>query len=447
MSDTITIPYKFTPRIYQRNLLAALDGGFNRAITAWHRRAGKDKTLFNLIIKKSLERIGTYYYFFPEFAQGRRVIWDGIDNDGFKFLDHIPKGLIKQAHKVDMKIELTNGSIIQIIGTDKFDKVRGSNPIGCVFSEFAYQNPKAWDVVRPILRLNGGWAAFNSTMFGKNHFYNLLEMAKHNPDWYVDIVTVEDSLDENGERYVPEKWIDQDRAEGYSEEMILQEYYCDPTANSEGYYYLKQIATAEADNKITNVPYTPGIEVDTWWDIGVSDSTAIWFTQKVGRAIHVIDFHQDNSIGIAEYAKKLKELPYGYGSHFFPHDMAQVEFGTGKSRIEVAGELLGVTSVEVLPKLSIAEGINAARITIPLCYFDKEKCAEGLEALRNYHRQWDSNLQEFKNRPVHDWSSHPADGFRYLAVGITLPKVKASRQSTFKTRLAKKSTTRNWSAL
>lgn len=434
MAEQISIPYKFVPRIYQQRLLAALDEGYKRAITVWHRRAGKDKTLFNIVIKKSFERIGTYYYFFPEFSQGRRVIWDGIDNDGFRFLDHIPKQLIKQAHKTDMKIELVNGSIIQIIGTDKFDKVRGSNPVGCVFSEFAFQNPAAWDVVRPILRLNNGWAVFNSTTFGKNHFYDLYEMAKSNENWFSDLVTVEDSLDENGVRYVPQEWIEEDRAEGYSDEMIQQEYYCDFTANAQGFYYLKLLEQVESEKRATSVPHYPELPVDTWWDIGVSDSTAIWFTQTVGKQVHVIDFYQDNSIGIEDYVKVLQAKPYNYGKNWFPHDMTHSEFGTGKTRLELAESLLGSQHVDFVPKMGKEDGIGAVRVLLPKCVFDAEKCKDGLNALRNYRRQWDNNKQEFKNTAVHDWASHPSDAFRYLAVGLTMPKEKSISQRRSRTK-------------
>lgn len=440
----ITIPHHFTPRTYQLDLMAALDSGYKRAVTVWHRRAGKDKTLFNIIIKKALERVGIYYYFFPEFSQGRRVIWDGIDNDGFKFLHHIPKELIVKPNglnKTDMKIELVNGSIIQIIGTDKFDKVRGSNPVGCVFSEYAFQNPAAWDVVRPILSANGGWAVFNSTPFGKNHFYDLYEMAKDNENWFTGFITVDDSKDENGERYVPQEVIDEDRASGMSEEMIQQEYYCDFTANAQGFYYLKYMEQALDEGRITHVPYEANVAVDTWWDIGVSDSTAIWFTQTVGRTVHLIDFYQSNSVGIEHYAKHLQTLPYVYGTHHFPHDMSHTEFGTGKSRLESAEGLFGAANLDVLPKLSREDGINAVRLILPKCYFDETKCADGIKALQNYHRQWDDKLQEFKNQPVHDWSSHPADAFRYFATGLTMPRQR-SQKSEFmrrKQRLRSKS--------
>ena len=443
MSDII-IPYKFIPRTYQYNLMSALDQGYKRAVTVWHRRAGKDKTLFNLVIKKAFERVGIYYYFFPEFSQGRRVIWDGIDNDGFKFLDHVPSAVIQgKPNKTDMKIELINGSIIQIIGTDKFDKVRGSNPVGCVFSEFAFQNPVVWDVVRPILSANGGWAVFNSTPFGKNHFHDMYEMAKLNPNWYTDLVTVEDSLDENGERYVPESVVQEDRDSGMSEEMIEQEYYCSFTANSQGFYYLRLMEEAREAGRITQVPYQPNVPVHTWWDIGAHDSTAIWFTQMVGRSVHVIDFYEYNSNGMEHYVKYLNSLPYVYGVHHFPHDMNNIEFGTGKTRLETAENLFGAQKLDVDPrKLGKEEGINAARVMIPQCYFDEERCAQGIKSLQNYHREWDHNTQQFKNTPKHDWSSHAADAFRYFAVGHVMPKEKSYKDDYLRRRHI--SRTRSW---
>jgi hypothetical protein len=430
----IQIPYNFIPRPYQLELMKALDSGYKRAVTVWHRRAGKDKTLFNLIIKKAFERVGTYYYFFPEFAQGRRVIWDGIDNDGFRFLNHIPKSLIKQAHKTDMKIELVNGSIIQIIGTDKYDKVRGSNPVGCVFSEFAFQNPAAWDVVRPILSVNGGWAAFNSTPNGKNHFHDLYFNNLNNPNWYTKLVTIEDSLDHNGNRFVPDEIIEEDRRSGMSEEMIQQEYYCDWTANSQGFYFLKYVVDIQEQGHIRSVPYHPDVPVDTWWDLGVSDSTAIWFTQIIGKEIHIIDFYQNNSVGIEEYAKELQRRPYVYGKHHFPHDITQTEFGSGRTRYEVAESLFGADRVDIVPKIAFEDGVNAVRMILPRCYFDEAKCQEGINALQNYHREWDDKLREYKNKPVHDWASHPADAFRYFAVGLTIPRKKSFRENYLRTQ-------------
>jgi len=442
MSENIVIPYKFKPRPYQLGLFEAMDSGYKRAIAVYHRRAGKDKCLFNLTIKKALERVGVYYYFFPEFSQGRRVIWDGIDGSGMKFRDHLPASLITKETSQDMQISLVNGSIIQIIGTDNYDKVRGSNPVGCVFSEFAFQNPMAWDIVRPILAENGGWAVFNSTPFGKNHFFQLYEMAKDNPDWFTQLVTVEESIDEEGKRYVPQAVIESEVAAGMSEEMVQQEFYCSFSSNSQGFYYLKYMNDAEEEGRISNIPWDPAIPVETWWDIGVGDSTAIWFSQVIGKEVHLIDFYQNNSVGLDHYAKYLQTLPYTYKSHNFPHDMGNTEFGTGKSRFEVAEELFSGCDLNIVPKVGLEDGINAARITIPRCWFDKVKCKDGLKALFNYHRQWDDKVQEFKNRPVHDWASHPSDAYRYMAVGMTMPQKRSIRSDRLKR--FKRLSTKSW---
>jgi phage terminase large subunit len=442
MSDIIEIPYAFKPRTYQLDLLKAMDSGYKRACVVYHRRAGKDKTLFNMTVKKALERTGVYYYFFPEFAQGRRVIWDGIDGSGFKFRDHVPKRLVKKENSTDMKIELINDSIIQIIGTDKFDKVRGANPIGCVFSEFAFQTPAAWDTVRPILAENGGWAVFNSTPFGKNHFYKMYQMAKENPDWFTQLLTVEDSRDEFGNRYVPESVVDEERRAGMPEEMIQQEFYCDFTANSQGFYYLKYMVDASNEGRIGELPYDPDIPVMTFWDLGVRDDTAIIFCQYKDGYINIIDFYKSNSVGIEHYAKELQNKRYVYESHNFPHDMQKTEMGTGRSILEVAEELFRGTRINVMQKLDFEDGVNAARMILPKCKFNSAKCGPLIEALENYHREWDDKLKEFKNKPVHDWASHPADAFRYLAIGFTFPEKKKDRKKSMYRQL----TARGWMA-
>ena len=438
----IQIPYKFEPRSYQLDLLSALDSGYKRAIAVYHRRAGKDKTLLNLVVKKALGRVGVYYYFFPEFSQGRRVIWDGIDGSGMKFRDHIPKALISRESQQEMSITLINGSIIQIIGTDNYDKVRGANPVGCVFSEFAFQNPAAWDTVRPILTENGGWAVFNSTPFGKNHFFELYNMATKNPKWYTQLITIDDSKDWDGNRFITDEMIQDERDSGMSEEMIEQEYFCSFTSNSQGFYYLKYLNEAEEDGRVGNIPYEVDVPVDTWWDIGVGDSTAIWFTQIINKEIRIIDFYENNSVGLEHYAKYLQHLPYVYNSHNFPHDMRNTEFGTGRSRMEMAEELFSNVELNIVQKVGLEDGINATRILLPRCWFNHKKIEKGYRALLNYHRQWDDKYQEFKNKPVHDWSSHAADAFRYLAVGLVMPKKKSHKNDAI--RRYKRLSTKSW---
>lgn len=443
MSEIITIPYMFTPRVYQRELMAALDSGYKRAISVYHRRAGKDKTFFNVMVKKALQRRGVYYYFFPEFAQGRRVIWDGIDGGGFKFLDHIPEQLVQSKNGTEMKIVLTNGSVIQIMGTDKFNKVRGANPVGCVFSEFAFQNPKAWNIIRPILRENEGWAIFNSTTNGKNHFYDLYQMAQKNINWFVQNYNALQTLDDNGVRYVSDEAIQEERDSGMSEELIQQEYFNSWTANSSGFYYLQIIEELDKIGAICRLPFDPATPVETWWDIGCGDATAIWFTQTMGKEIHVIDYYHSNNKGLEHYAKVLQGKKYVYRSHNFPHDIANIEFGTGRTRYEVAEELFKGTRLNIVQKLSKEEGRNAVRMILPMCRFDKVACQLGLDGLKNYRKEWDEKNQVYRDSDVHDWSRDPADAFRYLAVGITMPKSKSFR-SDFMKNSGKLVKAKNW---
>ncbi len=218
----IPIPHKFQPRRYQLPLLRAMDSGIKRAAICWNRRSGKDKVCFNITVKKACERVGTYFYLLPTFTQAKKVVWNNIDNDGFKMLDHIPKELVKNTNGTELKVELINGSIIQLMAADEFSQSGvGTNPVGVVFSEFSLADARAWDFVRPILRANDGWAIFNFTPRGKNHAWKLLQIAQQNPDtWFSEVLTV------NETKVVTQEDIDAERREGMPEELIQQEYYC-----------------------------------------------------------------------------------------------------------------------------------------------------------------------------------------------------------------------------
>lgn len=214
----IQVPYKFSPRPYQVKLFKALEEGTKRAVIIWHRRSGKEKTCLNIMVTKMLERVGTYYYFFPEFSQGRKIIWDGIDKDGFRFIDHIPKELIVNKNDQEMKIRLKNGSIFQIIGTDNIDSIVGSNPVGCVFSEYAIQRPQAWEFIRPILAENGGWAIFDYTPRGMNHGWKLYQQAITS-GWFHEVLTVDDT------EAISAEALREEYAQ-MPEDLFEQEYYC-----------------------------------------------------------------------------------------------------------------------------------------------------------------------------------------------------------------------------
>lgn len=217
----LELPYKFKPRDYQLSLLKALDSGIKRAVIVWHRRSGKDKVCFNYMVREAMKTVGSYYYFLPTYTQAKKVIWDNIDIDGFKMLDHIPEEIINRRNESELKVELINNSIIQLISADTFDQSSvGTNPLGVVFSEYSISNPKVWDFVRPILMVNKGWAIFNFTPRGVNHAHKIAQIAKENDKWFHELLTIEDT----GVLTVED--IENEKKEGMTQDLIDQEFYC-----------------------------------------------------------------------------------------------------------------------------------------------------------------------------------------------------------------------------
>lgn len=405
----ITLPHKFEPRSYQLPLLRAFDNGYKRLIQLWHRRSGKDKVDINIVAREMLKHVGIYYYFYPTYAQGKKALWDGIGKDGVAYLDHFPKELLDgKPNDTEMKVRYKNGSIFQVIGTDDYNKIVGTNPIGVIFSEFSLQNPRAWDYIRPILAENKGWAIFNFTPRGKNHGYDLYEMAVKNPKWFVQKLTVNDT------GVLTREDIQEERDSGMSEDLIQQEYYCSFTASVLGAYYWKEYDEAEKEGRFGNVPYDPAVPVHTVWDLGVSDAMAIGFYQVVGNELHKIDYYEANNEGLPHYIKILQDKKYIYGQHFAPHDIKARELSTGKSRLEIA-EGLGI-KFEVVPNLSIQDGIDAGRRMFKKLWVDREKCKDWLKAIPQYTKEYDEEKKIFKDKPLHDWTSHGADEYRYAAV-------------------------------
>ncbi len=417
----IIIP-NFEPRSYQLKFLSAMDDGCKRAVLVWHRRAGKEIACFNWLIKQAFwHRVGTYVYFFPTSTLGRRILWDGSNKDGKKFIDYIPQEIISgKPNSVEMKIKLINGSIIQIIGSDQIINV-GINPVGCVFSEFSLQEPKTWAFIRPILRENNGWAIFNFTPRGKNHAYDLYLMAKNNPEWFCQRLTIEDT------KVLSEADIERERQEGMSENLIQQEFYCSFDQGIEGAYYAKLLNQADLQGRITNVPHEPMTPVLTFWDLGVGDETVILFVQQVGQEIHIINMYKNTGEGLAHYAKVLKkyadDFNYHYSDHYAPHDIQVREIGSGaQTRLEIAREL-GIV-FNIVPNLPIQEGIELARGIFGKVWIDQKHCNYLIKSLENYHRAYNEKHNVFSERPVHDWSSHSADCFRYMSIILNVRRQK-----------------------
>jgi len=406
----------FKLRDYQRPLLYALEHGIKRAIAIWPRRAGKDIVAFNHVIRSALTKVGVYFIVYPTYSQGRKILWNSMTNDGIRFLDFIPKELIQSTNATEMTIRLKNQSLIQVVGSDNYDSLVGTNPIGIVFSEMALQDERAYQFLRPVLTANDGWAIFISTPRGKNHFWNLYQIAIHNPDnWFCSKLTVLDT------GHIKIHDIEREKASGeMSEDLVQQEYYTSFELGVEGSYYSKYIDKLRIKGQIGIVPYEPGFKVHSCWDIGVRDSTSIILFQSIGQTIRIFDCYENSKVGLEHYIKVLqqKEQEYGFiwGRHFAPHDIAVKEWGSGMTRIEKAKQL-GI-KFTVTPNVSIEDGIESVRSSFSKMWFDEEKCKQLIKSLENYRQEYDTQKKVYKSIPLHDWSSHFADAMRYLVLNL-----------------------------
>jgi phage terminase large subunit len=408
----------FEPRDYQLPVLEALRLGIKRVCLCWHRRAGKDLIMLNWINECIQKSGGIFFHLLPTYAQAKKIVWDGLTKDKRRFLSYFTKGSIARVNESELKIVFKDGSIYQLIGTDNYNSILGTNPSGLAFSEYALQNPEAWKLLSPILAENRGWAIFASTPRGKNHFWELFESVKSDPGWFCERLTIGDTKRPSGEPVISEEEIRREIRQGVmDEETAQQEYFCSWTSPMSGAYYARLLEQAEKDGRITRVPYEARYPVQTFWDIGIGDSTSVWFFQIIGREVHVIDYYENRGHGIDHYAKVLREKPYSYESLNLPFDADAKELGTGKSIKDILWDL-NVGPVDIVPRLSIEQGIQAVRAIIPKCWFDREKCKDGLRALQNYRSEYDDKRRAFSNNPLHDWSSHAADAFRYFAVGF-----------------------------
>lgn len=418
----IQLPYKWKPRNYQMPCWQHFERPVEnlRGACVWHRRAGKDLLAINLCAVKSQERVGTYWHMLPTYKQGRNIVWNGFTKDGRKFIDHFPKELVASQNQTEMRITFKNDSIYQVVGTDNIDSLVGTNPVGVVFSEYSLHDPAAWDYIRPILAENGGWALFIFTARGKNHGYKLFTMSEKNKKWFSQKLVAGNNgtKREDGSPVVSDELIEDERASNMPEEMIQQEFYCSFEAPLVGAYYSTQMQRMHEQGRICVVPWEPQLPVNTAWDLGVSDGTSIWFFQEFGEEIRVIDYYENSGEGLGHYMKVISgqhedhrhRLDWTYGKHYAPHDIEVREFSSGKSRIETARELgLKFTPVAVH---QVMDGIEHVRTMLPKMYIDEKRCERGIEALRQYRKEWNEKLKIFQDHPFHDWTSHAADSLR-----------------------------------
>jgi phage terminase large subunit len=391
------------------------------AVIVAHRRAGKTVAcildLIDAALRCKKER-PRFAYFAPLLKQVKTVAWDYLKAYGLK----VPGAV---AHEGELRIDFPGGAQVRLFGSDNPDAQRGVYLDGVILDEAADGDPRLFpEILRPALSDRKGWAVWIGTPKGQNLFFDLWEQAREDPEYFSLMLKASETGIVDAHELA-------DAKRQMTHEQYLQEYECSFQAAIVGAYYGREMEEADLQGRIASNVYDPNLEVHTAWDLGINDQTSIWFYQRGTFEIRLIDYYAANGDGLDQYAGVLREKGYRpgnakgykYGRHYWPHDGEVKELGTGKSRKEIA-QGLGF-SPEIVRKLSIEDGIAAVRKVLPRCWFDRDTCAEGIKALRQYRREWDDTRKVFYERPLHDWASDPCDAFRYLAVGFEEPKTRS----------------------
>ena len=422
MTRRIRVPAnEWMPRPHQKNLWEYLEGGGRRAIAVWHRRAGKDEVMLAHTMASAFKRIGNYWHMFPEFEMARRSLWTAVNpHTGRRRIDEaFPHSLRENTNDSTMFIRFRNGSTFACLGSDRYDAAMGASPAGITFSEFALSNPSAWAYLRPMLEENGGWAVFISTPRGRNHLFDMFNHAQRSPDWFAELLTVKDTgaltqaqLDEALREYIALYGVDAGQA------IYDQELMCSFQAAILGSFYAHECAELRHEGRVVECEPDLDRPVHRAWDLGVRDDTAIFFFQASGSQLLILDVIAGSGQGVEHYRDEIhqrhNERGWLHGDDYVPHDAKIMEWGSGRTRVETM-EGMGLHPL-LVPLASLNDGINAVRRTLPLCVFHP-RAEAGLNALEQYRREWDDEKKAFKATPLHDWTSHYADAFRYLAQG------------------------------
>ena len=343
-------------------------------------------------------------YVAPYRSQAKSVAWD--------YLKYFSRPITKQSNEADLIIELLNGAKIRLFGADNADAMRGLGFDGLYLDEYGDFKPSVWgNVVRPALSDKQGWCVFGGTPKGKNQFWDIYETSRKLPNEWFTL-----SLPASKSKLLPESELQAAQAQ-LAEDQYLQEYECSFEAAIVGAIWGTEMRRVSEDGRITKVENQIEVKTHTAWDLGHTDDTAIWWYQVIGGEIHIVDFFALSGGTIEEFVAKIKEKPYNYGKHYLPHDArARTLASGGKSVIEQMAVGLGINNLAIVPSLTVQDGIQAVRMALPRCWFDAEKCADGIEALRQYQREYDEDKKAFRQTPKHDWTSHPADAMRMLAI-------------------------------
>lgn len=398
---TITIPY--APRQHQLKVHELLERQRFSVVVA-HRRFGKTVAALNHIIKQAIlnqQENPRYAYIAPTYGQAKRVAWDYL----LKYT--LPLGATPNI--AELRIDFW-GRRIQLYGSDNPDSLRGQYFDGAVIDEVGDQNPVIWtDIIRPALSDRLGWCLFIGTPKGHNHFKDLRDRAETEDGWgLLEFKASQTNV-------IAESELKAARSE-MGEDKYLQEFECSFNAAVEGSYYGQILNDLESKNRFQEIPRDDLCQTKCAWDLGMGDSTAIWVVQIAGSEIRLIDYYENNGVGLDKYVSWLRDNGWDKAEQILPHDVQVRELGSGRSRLEVLQE--AGLNIRIAPRMSVDDGIQAVRRLLPRCWFNIPRVKQGLDCLRNYRRDYDEKRKVFFDRPLHDWSSHGSDAFRYLAIGL-----------------------------
>lgn len=405
--QTKVIDLGYSPRPLQAKLHREIS---RFSVLVCHRRWGKTHFVLMEAIDRGLRcthRNPQYAYISPTYSQSKRIAWEILKG----YANKIP-GF--EANESELRIDIPRPQFgdrlrIYLLGAENPGSLRGLYLDGAILDEYAEMSPEIWStVIRPALSDRLGWAIFIGTPKGMNHFYDLYQLAQQTKDWY----TIVYKASETG--IIPRGELEAARAI-MSESEYEQEFECSFSASLVGAYYGKEMELAEKEGRITKVPYDKAVPVNTAWDLGIGDSTSIWFTQSVGKEEHIIDYMEDSGRDLSYYVKELQKKNYFYEEHLLPHDAAARDLGTGKTRQEIF-QTLGLRS-KIVARQSLEDGIDAVRRVLSKCWFDAIATHRGINCLKNYEKKWDAKNKIFSSSPLHNWASHGADAFRVYALG------------------------------
>jgi phage terminase large subunit len=400
-TKTIDLGYRARPQFV----------GFHARRERWaclvvHRRAGKTVACIMDLIDAALRcerEAGRFAYLAPTYAQAKDTAWGYLK----RFTAAIP-GV--EQRESDLMVVFPNGARVRLYGAENYDRLRGTYQDGIVLDEYGDMPPAAWpEVLRPSLADREGWAVFIGTPKGRNDFWRVHANATADLGWYSLVLKASES------GLLPETELADMRAM-MSADQYDQELEVSFDAAIRGAIYRTELAALDADGRLCGVPYDPAVPVVTGWDLGIGDATAIWCAQLVGREVHVIDYYEATGEALPHYVQWLDSRPYRYGLDLLPHDAAARELGSGKTREEMLRA--NGRRVRIVPRQEVDDGINAVKMLLGRCWFDRERTVRGRECLAHYRRDFNDKMGIYKDSPVHDWSSHGSDAIRTLAMGL-----------------------------